>query len=216
MDDVHKKEWRQGAIAGDFSIDVPVLPKGWEKGIPAARAQIAAFSAAKPKAIHALPTDASAACGAWPSPRTWYEMAAPSLAACSSLGFLQNNQVAMMLLQASVGEGAAFEYAAWLQNMDLPDPEAVLKKGDKFDFPDRTDKVYAICASVASAVIADMTPERYVAAWDVLGRCAEMGMADLAVTSALALAAHRPEGAELVQKGASKLVPLFKAAGIID
>ena len=215
MHDVHKREWMQGVIAGDFSIPVHKLPSGWEKGLPAVRAQIASFGRARPDCIHELPEDPTRACGAWPSPRTWYEMAAPAIAACNSLGLLGVDEISVMLLQGSIGEGAACEFMSWQENMDLPDPEEVLRAGAKFKFPERQDKIYAICASIASAVIAEPTVERYAAAWDVLGRVAELEMADLAVTAALALAAHRPEGAPLVQKGASKLVPLFKEAGLI-
>ena len=85
------------------------------------------------------------------------------------------DQARSALIRGAVGDGAGVEFLAWLVEMDLPDPEEVLANPAAFRLPERGDRAYAALAAVAAAVAAEPTPERWTAAWQVLGGCAEHG-----------------------------------------
>jgi hypothetical protein len=105
------------------------------------------------------------------------------------------------------------EFLAWLVEMDLPDPEEVLANPAAFRLPERGDRAYAALAAVAAAVAAEPTPERWTAAWQVLGGCAEAAP-DVAATAARVLAKCRPDGMPL--PGEIKLfAPVLRDAGLL-
>ena len=111
-------------LAGGWAAPVvPALPGRWEAGLGLTRGLVAAFLHARPALACAPPTDAASAGRGWPSPRTW-DMAARLLAAADAAG--AGDQARSALVRGSVGEGAGVEFLAWLAEMDLPDPEAVL------------------------------------------------------------------------------------------
>ena len=72
------------------------------------------------------------------------------------------------LVIGCVGDGVGLEFLTWLQELDLPDPEAALRDPETVVFPDRGDRLYAAVSAVASAVAADPTPDRWLAGWRVL------------------------------------------------
>src|SRR3984957_15298230 len=111
-------------LAGGFAAPVvPELPEGWEAEQHLALALVAAFLHARPALALAPPTEATSAGKGWPSPRTW-EMAARLWAASGAADAAEEARAA--LVAGSVGDGAAAEFLAWLQEVDLPDPEVVL------------------------------------------------------------------------------------------
>jgi hypothetical protein len=80
--------------------------------------------------------------------------------------------------------------------------------------PERGDRAYAALSAIAAAVSDRPTPERWLAAWKVLGRASETG-ADVAALAARVLAQCRPDGvaapAEL-----KRFAPVLREAGLFS
>ncbi len=157
----------QGLAGGWEAPVVPVLPDDWEAGIPQARGLVSAFITVRPGLAVDVPTDAARSGRGWPSPRTW-DMAARLRAAADSVN--ASVEATTALITGAVGEGAGIELLMWEMEMDLPDPEKVLADPDSFEVPERGDRVYAVLSSVAAAVAANPTVERWLAGWKVLGK----------------------------------------------
>jgi hypothetical protein len=160
----------QGLAGGWDPPEVPVLPAGWEDGLPHTRGLISAFITVRPGLAVQVPTDAARSGRGWPSPRTW-DMAARLWAA--ALAVDATTETTTALICGAVGEGAGIELLMWEMEMDLPDPEKLLADPDAFEIPERGDRAYAVLSSVAAAVAANPTVDRWLAGWRVLGRAAE-------------------------------------------
>lgn len=174
-----------------------------------ARAEVATFLLLRPSVVSAPPTDRAAAGRAWPSPRTW-EMAADLLAASRTAA--ASADVRSVLVCGCVGEGPGIEFLAWLAELDLPNPETILADPAAFELPGRGDRAYAVLTSVAAAVAADTTVERWDAGWQVLGRAGEQAP-DVAALAARILVRCRPEGAKTPPQ-AAVFLPLLRDAGL--
>ena len=198
-----------GFMAGFPVPDAVALPDGWEAAAPAASAQVAAFMLLRPGLTSAPPLDRASAGRAWPSPRSW-EMAAHLLAATRAAG--ASATATSMLVCGAVGQGPGLEFLTWLSELDLPDPEAALADPESFELPERGDRAYAALASITAAVASNNTPDRWAAAWVVLGRAADTAP-DVAALSARALVRNRPDGASTPSEAAAFL-PLLRDAGL--
>ena len=163
----------------------------------------------RPSVVVAPPSERAAAGRAWPSPRTW-ELAAELLAAARLAQVPPPVRTALVC--GCVGEGPGLELLAWLADLDLPDPEAVLADPGGFQLPERGDRAYAVLMSVAAAVAARATPERWTAGWEVLGRAGEQ-VPDVAALAARTLVRCRPEGAATPAQ-AAVFLPLLRDAGL--
>lgn len=181
----------RGLAGGWDAPEVPTLPESWERGIAATRGLVAAFLTVRPGLACELPDDAARAGRGWPSPRTW-DMAARLWAAAVAAD--ASTEATTALITGAVGEGPGIELLMWEMEMDLPDPEAVLADPASFEVPHRGDRVYAVLSSVAAAVAANPTVERWLAGWKVLGRAGETAP-DVAAVAARVLARCRPRGA---------------------
>jgi AAA domain (dynein-related subfamily) len=198
-------------LAGGWAPPVvPDLPEGWAAGVGLSRGLVAAFLHVRPALACAPPADAASAGRGWPSPRTW-DMAARLCAASDAAG--AGGETRSALVRGAVGEGAGVEFLAWLAEMDLPDPEAVLADPDSFVLPRRGDRAYAAVAAVAAVVSADPTPERWAAGWRVLGRAAS-GAPDVAAVAARTLARCRPDGTPLPAE-VRLFAPVLRDAGLL-
>jgi hypothetical protein len=200
----------EGLASGWPAPSVPALPDGWQAGEPLGRGLAAAFLRARPALALAPPADAVAAGRGWPSPRTW-EMATRLMTAADAAG--AGDQARSALIRGAVGEGAGVEFLAWLAEMDLPDPEAVLADPASFRLPERGDRAYAALASIAAAVAARPTPGRWAAGWRVLGGCAE-NAPDVAATAAMVLARCRPPDLTEMPPEIKLFLPLIRSAGL--
>ena len=199
----------EGFTAGFATPSVPHLPGLGEGALRRAKADIAAFLLLRPSLVTMPPLDRSAAGRAWPSPRSW-EMAARLVAACRTLE--ARPEVTSMLATGAVGDGAGLELMTWLNDLDLPDPEALLADPGSFEVPERGDRVYAALTSVAAAVAADATVERWAAGWRIMAVAAEV-VPDVAALAARVLVRCRPEGAPTPTEAAT-LLPLLRDAGL--
>lgn len=206
-----RERWVDGMIQGWPSPRSHALPKGWEKGIPGSRSLVAAFIRHRPHLLLQLPESEDQAGKAWPSPRSW-EMAAILLAASPS------DDVAATLVGGCVGDGPAMEFLTWRRDLDLPDPEWVLRNPDKFTVPARGDQAFAVLTAVISAAVGDLTRDRWLAAWTVLAQAGDQGAKDIAAAAARALAQagrdKRP-ALPLPQKELAGFIPLLEMGGLL-
>lgn len=204
--------WVAGMVGGFSAPRVLVLPEDWEKEIPAARSLVAAFIRHRPTLLLKVPESEEQAGKAWPSPRSW-DMAARLLAASNAAQ--AGDDVAASLVAGCVGEGAGLEFLAWRKALDLPDPEAVLAAPDSFKVPERGDQAFAVLTAVVTAVVSNLTSERWMAAWTVLARAADQGARDIAAAAAGALVEARKPGLPLPLKEVQGFAPLLKAGGLL-
>lgn len=188
---VEPAEWISGMVEGWPTPKVRLLPNDWETQRGPARADIAAFIKVRPALLHDFPGSDAVDIRAYPTPRSW-GMAERVLAATRAVGFDQGGNIVLELLSGAVGKGAAIEFLNWRQNLDLPDPEDLLANPGSFALPKRDDRLYAVLSSVAVAVLADPTPERWLAGIRVMIRAALDGKTDIAAFAAKSLIRQRP------------------------
>ncbi|MHB1776857.1 MAG: AAA family ATPase [Acidimicrobiales bacterium] len=200
-----------GFTSGWATPPPPVLPAGWRQRLPVARSWVAGFVTARPDLAVDVPGDAASSGRAWPSPRTW-EMAAVLLAASEAAA--TGVEARSLLVRGAVGQGPGVELLSWLAEADLPDPEAVLADPDAFVLPERGDRAYAALTSVAAAVAAEPTPERWAAGWVVFGKAADV-VPDVAAVAARTLARCRPPGAP-VPAEVQVFAGLLRDAGLLS
>lgn len=208
--------WAEQLIAGFPEPAIPTLPANWERHLTAAKARLAAFASVRPAAIKQMPKEAAARGKAWASFRT-HTMAMHLIAACESVGDDLEADTTLTLVSGCIGTGAALEYLTYAKEIDLPDPEEVLKNPASLVLPERGDRAYAVLTAVVSAVLADNTVDRWNRGWEVLAKAVEQERPDVAAGSARALARQRPKKGRVEpppQVGA--FVPLLKAAGLMD
>jgi hypothetical protein len=125
-----------------------------------------------------------------------------------------SDQARGQLVRGCLGDGAGVEFLAWAREMDLPDPEAVLADPDSFELPERGDRAYAALSSVAAAVVARNSSERWLAGWRVLGRAGEAAP-DVAAVAARVLAANRPPGTAAPPE-VKIFIPVLRDAGLLE
>lgn len=179
-------EWSLPAdvVRDGFSIgwpEVPVAkadPTRVEKDITEAKVLVGAFLGARPDMVTVVPSATAEAGRAFPTPRSW-EMAATLYGYATAANV--SNVARRMLVTGSVGQAAAAEFLAYVADLDLPDPEALLASPGDFKAPSRGDRVYAIGASVLAAVKANNTPDRWRAAGRVVAEIANADHGDVAV-----------------------------------
>jgi hypothetical protein len=139
-------------------------------------------------------------------------MAATLLAAARAVG--SDDLVRSLLVRGAVGQGPGIELLTWLVEADLPDPEEVLADPESFVLPERGDRAYAALSSVASAVAANPTVERWQQGWVVFGRAADSAL-DVAAAAARPLVRCRPAGAP-VPAEVHLFTDLLHDAGLLD
>ena len=208
---VEAQAFAEGLSAGWPAPIVPELPDGWDSQLAVGRGLIAAFISVRPTLVVAVPGDGSSAGRGWPSPRSW-EMAALLWTAATVAG--ASEEARATLIMGAVGQGPGIELLNWAGEMDLPDPEEVLRDPDAFVLPDRGDRAYAALSAIAAAVAANPTEQRWLAAWKVLGRSAGKG-ADVAALAARVLAQCRPDGAAAPAE-VRLFAPVLRHAGLLD
>jgi MoxR-like ATPase len=202
-------------IARGLAVGFPRPPlSGFErpagpKQVIAARATVAAFLELRPALVLQMPRGAAAGQG-WPSPRSW-EATTTLLAAARAAN--ARPEVIATLVTGAVGEGAALEFLSWMENLDLPDPSAVLADPDSFELPRRSDRAFAVLTSVAAVAVAADDKDTWDAAWRVVAKPARAAP-DVATLVARTLANRRPAGAQ-IPSALLELTPILRAAGLI-
>lgn len=203
---VDVEAWVTGMTAGWPEPEIIKLPERWQENIPQARSLVASFIKARPHLLIQVPKDEDQAGKAWPSPRSW-EMAAVCYAAAQTANV--EKDIIAELVTGCVGEGPGLEFLTWVEEMDLPDPEELLKQPENFQLPKRGDRAFAILNSVVQASIRNLTKDRWLAAWQILARAADQGGVDVAAVAAKALANARKPGLPLPINELKKFQPLL-------
>jgi hypothetical protein len=177
-------------MAGTWpSVPIPVVdPARTASAIARARGAISGFVTARPGLAHHMPGDAERRGRAWPSPRTW-EMALRLLATGYATDVSAGATSAALI--GAIGDGPGIELVAYLDQLDLPDPDRVLKDPDAFALPERGDRQLAFLTAVVAAVQANLTRPRWEACWTVLAKAVDAGVPDVAARAAADLAAMR-------------------------
>ncbi|WP_051323803.1 MoxR family ATPase [Candidatus Solirubrobacter pratensis] len=199
-----------GFSAGWPTPRPPVLRDGWERRVAVVRSWVAGFVTVRPPLAIAVPEEAAGAGRAWPSPRTW-DTAARLLAAAEAAG--AGELVRSLLVRGCVGAGPGVEFITWLAEADLPDPEAVLADPESFVVPERGDRAYAALSSIAAAVAAEPSHERWARGWRAFGRGGAPAP-DVAAAAARPLARCRPPGAPIADE-VKAFAPLLRDAGLL-
>jgi hypothetical protein len=208
---VEAHAFAEGLSGGWPAPVVPHLPAGWDSQVALGRGLISGFVSVRPTLVVHMPQDGSSAGRGWPRPRCG-ERAARRWTAAAVAGASEEARAALMM--GAVGRGPGIELLNWAGEMDLPDPEDVLRNPSAFVIPDRGDRAYAALSAIAAAVAGNPTEQRWLAAWKVLGRSAGKG-ADVTALAARVLAQCRPDGvpapAEL-----RLFAPVLRQAGLMD
>ena len=200
-----------GLVAGFPTPVIPTLPEDWKNQIPIAAGLVGGFLSVRQSLVIQPPMERALAGRAWPSPRTW-EMLARLLAAAFAVEC--SLETKRNLVIGCVGDGAGLEFLNWVQELDLPDPEAALIDPDSVVFPERGDRLYAALSAVAGAVASDPTPDRWLAGWRVLEKAAGQSP-DIGAIAAKVLAQIRPDGVSAPPE-ASVFLPVLEAAGLLE
>ncbi|MFB4314251.1 AAA family ATPase [Actinomadura sp. 21ATH] len=177
-------------MAGTWpSVRIPLVDPGRVPGAVArARGAVSGFLTARPGLAHHLPADAEGRGGAWPSPRTW-EMALRLLATGYATDAGREGLAAAVV--GAIGDGPGIELLAYLEELDLPDPDRVLADPDAFTLPERGDRQLAFLTAIVSAVQGNLSRKRWEAGWAVLAKAVDAGVPDVAARAAVDLAALR-------------------------
>jgi hypothetical protein len=179
------KAWAEAQIggwdddAGAFAVPTPeVLARGEQR----AAAFVSAFIRRRPELLEKAPDDPVSAGRAWPSTRTW-EFLRKLHGVAIALGL--DAEDSRTLLAGCVGDGPALEYAAYVIDADLPDPEELLKDPESYTPPKgRVDRTVAAITAVAGAIEREFTDDRWKAAWKILHRCMGADQADAGMVGA--------------------------------
>jgi hypothetical protein len=210
--------WREDVDAftagtlGAWPVPMPVRARG-ELGAHVAEANglLVGFLRARPQLLCVVPKSAAAAGQAFPTPRTW-SMASRLWAVANAGGACQ--QARAELVCGAVGDGAGYEFLTYAAEVDLPDPEVLLRNPDAGVLPHRGDQRLAVLGSVTARVLADNTPERWSAGWRVLARAAA-DTPDVAAVCAKLLAEHRPPGGRAPTE-LKIFAPVLRGAGLLS
>ncbi len=204
---------RDGFSLGWGAVPVPSI--NLEKAaveVQKAKILVASFLRAKPTSVTVIPKETAEQGKAYPTPRSW-EMAATLYGFATAAGV--SGTARRILINGAIGQGTSVEFLTFVKQLDLPDPEVLLKNPEAFEAPTRSDIVYAIGASVLSAVMSDLTDERWIAAGKVIATIANANHADVAVSIGKKWMAIRPESATPDVASLRALAPIFKEAKII-
>ena len=178
------------------------------------RALVAAYvKAVGREAWMAPPDDPARRSGPWPSGRTWY-LASRLLAAIEAVS--PGNRLLQGPALAGLVGDQALPFLEYRETLNLPDPEDILKDPRRFVLPDRVDRAYAICYSLAGAVINHNTPERWEAAMIALGVAGRKN-ADIPAAAARTLCdkRNRPEGLTRLPEECRPFYELIKMAKLL-
>ncbi|MFI9813908.1 AAA family ATPase [Saccharothrix variisporea] len=174
---------------------LPLLDPGLlSDAVAFARRAVCELLAARPALVHQLPTNEARRGGPWPSPRSW-EMALRLVAFATAAGV--SREVLSMLVRGVVGDGPGLELLAWLDRMDLPDPEVLLADPAAAVLPERGDLRQTVLDGVVEAVRRRPERSRWDAAWALLVLALDTGAPDLVVVPAATLAVLRRDDWEV-------------------
>jgi hypothetical protein len=184
--DADQASWRDWLIGINRVNNVPKLSSEWEINIPFFSGLASAYSQARPGQIQACPKNQKHLT-AWPSLRSW-TTGIKLLAAAKSLEGDIDSGLSITLLTSAIGQSAAIEFISYVKNLDLPNPEDILKNPTGWDVKKRSDITFAILTSIVSAYASKVSEDRWVSAWQVIDHVVNNNQIDVAVAAAHNLA----------------------------
>lgn len=204
-------QWVSGMLRGWAASPVPIVPVERATHEVKWRALVAAFVKARPSLLRQVPADVVSQGRAWPSPRTWDRVHRVAAAADASGA---GRAVRALLVEGMVGAGPAIELLRYAEEVDLPDPEAVLADPSVLHLDPRADLLLACLAAVTTAVATECTRERWEAAWEVLASVCDRGRADIAALTATELLDLRdPEWP--APRSVATFLPILREAALL-
>lgn len=206
---------RDGFALGFSSVTVPTAdPKAVEREVQEAKLLVGAFLGARPDHVTRIPTTTNTAeSRAYPTPRSWDTAAKLYGYATAARA---SKAARRLLLVGTVGQASAGEFLTYVSELDLPNPEDVLKNPDGWEVPTRGDRVYAVGVSVLAALQDNMTDKRWIAAGKVVAAISKANHSDVAVSVGRKWMAIRPNSS--VKPDAESLralTPILKAANLM-
>jgi len=136
---------------------------------------VAAFIQTRPQLIDQLPKNPAEQSGAWASRRSWAN-AGQVLTTAMAAG---NADLALVAVQALVGDGAGLEFATFMQEQDLPDPKRVLANAAGYVLPQRMDKLFAVINAAVAEAHRQFSKQAYDACCTLLIRLGEGNARDV-------------------------------------
>lgn len=202
----------EGFQLGWKTPDIPLLPKDRAEHIRQGRILVGSFLRSRPQFVdydfshmsgnNRRTSDFSAASNAWPSPRSW-DVAAKLFALARSARMRSDRSpvsphVIQLLLEGTVGLGAATEFLAYVGSLDLPDPRELLENPSSFKPPKRGDQLSAILASLQHEAVLYAKHTSYPSIWstwgDLIAMTVASGQGDVALPFVREWLSLRPEG----------------------
>ena len=135
--------------------------------------------------------------GGYPCPRSW-SLVIEAAAAAENLG--ASDDARLLLVSGAIGAGAASEFFSWFDNLDLPDPAAVLANPSlvsQYLETGRPDRALIVLSSVVDLAIERKTAAAWTNAWIVESKAVEAGFGDIVGWTGRRLVRHRPTEAKL-------------------
>ena len=145
----------------------------------------------------------------WPSPRSWDRLAYCTAAAQQAQA---GDTACAVIAAALVGEAAAAEFLAFVDNPDMPEPADLLTNPERFTELVRGDQQLAALDAIAALVEADRGLWRD--AFKVCIAAANAGAGDVAASAATRLVQHKPSS-ERLPAGFEAFAPILTAAGLL-
>lgn len=207
--------YAESLVAGTWpSIAMHPHPASHDAQVAQSRALVAGYVRVRQQ-LSAVPKDAAGRGRAFPTPRTW-DYTARLLGMARAVG--AGDEAIRLLVAGSIGAPAAHEFLVWVDSQQLADPEELLADPSAAAFAGmRADRVFVTLQSVLSAVVGELTPDRWTAAVQVCAAAAsEVGVdAAVPVVRSLMRPGVRPAGATLPREIMTFRAPLA-LAGLLD
>ncbi len=142
----------------------------------------------------AYPKERDKATEPWAGDRSWTNVGRLMCAADAS-GC--NEPTRKSMVHGCVGQAAASTFLTWVNEQDLPDPEALLNDPEKIALPARFDISRAIVSGIRGRVAAERTSERWEMGQDCIERIfpqhQELGLWMFASMQELRPSGHEPQ-----------------------
>ena len=201
-------EYRKPQKVSDLKFD----SEKFEVELRRCRQLFASYIKTRGDQLHKYPEQATAQGKQWCSPRSW-DMACQMYAAAQSAD-RNSEELAMISSAAAIGAQHANEFHTWLRNLDIPEPEVVLKDNSKLS-TDRGDIIYATMHGVMSHVrknVRDGKKEVWTQANNLVYYLFKNGMKDISLTFFADLAKIRPRSVMPNQKITQEITGFFSEA----
>lgn len=205
-------DWCEGMLSGWPKVEVPKLSSGWQELIPSKVALVTSFiRRTGHNNLLSLPDDEASQGKAWPSPRSWDNLCRLLAAAeaCSA-----DASVVSQLARGTVGH-PAISFLAFCEQLDLPDPESLIADPSSYRHSERGDKAHATLASVAAAVLAKNTKQRWENGIQIMLNAANAGGTDIAAIACRSLLKGGMPAGAVIPDDIDRFFPMFQAAGLV-